>query len=78
LQVSSQAELQQTPSTQNPLWQSPPHPHAWPIALGAALGVQVAGGASPPSGVTLVVPPPPHPVATAIEATSRTSRDRPY
>src|SRR4051812_13678979 len=28
LQVSEQALLQQTPSTQKPLWQSPPHPQA--------------------------------------------------
>ncbi len=32
LHVSVQALLQQTPSTQNPLAQSPPHPHAAPLA----------------------------------------------
>lgn len=34
LQVSVQALLQQTPSTQNPLVQSAPHAHACPFGLG--------------------------------------------
>jgi hypothetical protein len=33
LHVSAHAELQQRPSTQNPLVQSPPHPHACPFAF---------------------------------------------
>jgi hypothetical protein len=32
LHVAAQAVLQQTPSTQNPLTQSPPQPQAWPLA----------------------------------------------
>src|SRR5260221_6220722 len=33
LHVSAQAVLQHTPSTQNPLTQSPPQPQAWPLAF---------------------------------------------
>src|SRR3954463_4095999 len=59
LQVSPQALLQQTPSTQKPLWQSPAQPHAWPFAS-RALASGLAQAASPASGFG---PPlsPPHP-----------------
>lgn len=33
LHVSAQDVLQHTPSTQNPLTQSPPQPQAWPLAF---------------------------------------------
>jgi len=51
LHVSAQALLQQTPSTQNPLAQSPAHPQAAPLAwIILLVPLQATGGASlPPS-----------------------------
>jgi hypothetical protein len=51
LHVSPQALLQQTPSTQNPLAQSPPHPQATPLApLILLVPLQATAAASlPPS-----------------------------
>jgi hypothetical protein len=51
LHVSVHALLQQTPSTQNPLAQSPSHPHAAPLApLILLVPLQATTGASlPPS-----------------------------
>jgi len=56
LHVSVQAALQQSPSTQNPLAQSPPHPHACPFAFfipptplqatSACASVPASGGAA--------------------------------
>jgi hypothetical protein len=51
LHVSVQALLQQTPSTQNPLPQSPAHPQAAPLApLILLVPLQAAGASAPPSG----------------------------
>jgi hypothetical protein len=53
LHDSLQAALQQTPSTQNPLVQSPPHPHACPFAFfipPAPLQATSACASTPPSG----------------------------
>ena len=84
LHVSVQALLQQTPSTQKPLWQSPAQPHAWPFAF-RALASAVAQDASPASGFEppLSPPqPPPHPVAPRSSAQSaipeRRVTPRPY
>jgi hypothetical protein len=57
LQVSVQALLQHTPSTQNPLAQSAVHPQAAPFALPAPPSARQAAPSCPPSG--LGVPPPP-------------------
>jgi hypothetical protein len=60
LHVSVQALLQQTPSTQNPLAQSPPHPHAAPLApLILLVPLQATGRASlPPSWTDASLGPP--------------------
>jgi hypothetical protein len=53
LQVSVQALLQQTPSTQNPLVQSPSQPQAAPFAaLILLVPLQATVGASPPPSCT--------------------------
>lgn len=79
LHVSVHALLQQTPSTQNPLAQSPAHPHAAPLAPFILLvPLQATVGASPPpswtdpsarSAVEWLLHPaakrPTHPTATA-------------
>jgi hypothetical protein len=53
LHVSAQAVLQQTPSTQNPLVQSPPHPHASPFAffIPPLHPTSPCGASAPESGV---------------------------
>jgi hypothetical protein len=57
LHVSPHEELQQTPSTQKPLWQSAAQPHACPFALAVpGVGLHVAGP-SPPSGALVATPP---------------------
>jgi hypothetical protein len=66
LQASPHALLQQRPSTQNPLWQSPAHPHACPLGRRMPLVPVQAGAApaSPASGALGVPPPPQEPSAT--------------
>ena len=65
LHVSVQALLQQTPSTQKPLWQSPAQPHAWPFALRGARVAVAAGRVARASGFGTAV------VAAASAAASR-------
>ena len=71
MHVPTQAVLQQTPSTQNWLWQSLSQPQAWPfMALpGAVVPVQVCGLSADASTLSGVVPPPP-PHAAAASATA--------
>jgi hypothetical protein len=71
LHVSPQAVLQQTPSTQNPLTQSPPHPQACPLAFripAVPLHATSLCASVPPSGAGTVFPPHP-PSATSTTAT---------
>jgi hypothetical protein len=59
LQVSAQAVLQQRPSTQNPLVQSPPQPQACPFAFfipPVPLQATSACASTPPSGGTDFLP----------------------
>lgn len=53
LQVSVQAVLQQTPSTQNPLVQSAPQAHAFPFGLGVPPSRPQAATSPPPSIFTV-------------------------
>ena len=79
LHVSVQALLQQTPSTQNPLAQSPPHPQAAPLApLILLVPLQATAGASlPPSrtdpSAPGVVERMPHPVAQRLSQPTATT-----
>jgi hypothetical protein len=71
LHVSAQAVLQQTPSTQNPLAQSPPHPQACPFAFfmpPAPLQGTSACASIPPSGGAAFFPL--HPAAATSATTA--------
>jgi hypothetical protein len=54
LQVSVQALLQHTPSTQNPLVQSAPQAHGFPFALALPPSRPQAAASAPPSFLTVV------------------------
>jgi hypothetical protein len=75
LQVSAHGVLQQTPSMQNPLTQSPPHPHACPLAFfmpPVPLHATSAGTSAPASGAA----PPlalPHAVAPTLMPSATTT-----
>jgi hypothetical protein len=74
-QVPVQAVLQQTPSTQNPLWQSPSQPQVSPfgrseVAAPVHPGV-VSGDAS--LRVPVLFPDPPHAPTTSAIATAKTA-----
>jgi hypothetical protein len=78
LHVSVQAVLQQTPSTQNPLVQSPPHPHACPFVFfipPAPLQATSACASIPPSGGDAFLPLQPA-STTSATATHARSEDR--
>jgi hypothetical protein len=76
MHVPVQAVLQQTPSTQKPLWQSPSQPHVSPLwALAAPLAaVHVVGLSLPPSVLGFLPPDPPH-AAAPIAITMATAID---
>jgi hypothetical protein len=48
LQVSPHAVSQQTPSTQNPDWQSVLHPHGWPLTTRPPASAQTGFASTPP------------------------------
>jgi hypothetical protein len=53
LHVPRQVLLQQTPSTQKPLRQSPAQPHAWPFVLPAPNDVQGAPESPGSRGISI-------------------------
>jgi hypothetical protein len=77
LHASPHELLQQTPSMQNPLWQSPAQPHAWPLGRRMPFVPvhAVTGPASPPSGPPPLLVPPQEPSARM--APSRTAATHP-
>jgi hypothetical protein len=78
LHVSVQALLQQTPSAQKPLWQSPPQLHGCPLGFSAlasavAQAPSLASGFGPPWSPSQ---PPPHPEAPRSSAHSAIAEGR--
>jgi hypothetical protein len=80
LHVSVHAPLQQTPSTQKPLWQSPAQPQAWPFGLRMPF-VPLHFVSDPASGVAPSGPgfdgdTPPHAPSAAVASATTSAQPR--
>jgi hypothetical protein len=74
LHVPVQALLQQTPSTQKPLWQSPAHPQVWPFALPAPPSAAAQAPSGPASFFEFPLSPPqPPPQPVAVSSSAQTA-----